>query len=99
MTADYTANPSRDTVEALAVSMGKNTRAIIAKLSNLGIYVKAERKGVTKTGEPVQAKQELADAIGAVLRLSEPDIDSLTKANKKALQEIFSALANSKPLD
>ena len=33
------------------------------------------------------------------LKLTEAEIDSLTKANKTALEKIFKALANSKPLE
>ena len=54
---------------------------------------------VTKTGEAVKAKDEWADAIGAVLKLSEGEIESLTKANKTALAKIFAALAASKPIE
>lgn len=97
MTAKYAANATRETVQALADAFGKSEAAIRMKLVNLGIYKKAER--VTKTGEPVQKKDETATAIGAILGLSEPDTDSLAKANKKALQAVFKALAESKPID
>ena len=33
MIETYEANPTRDTVEALAEKLGKNTRSVIAKLS------------------------------------------------------------------
>ena len=33
MVATYTANPTRETVDALAKELGKNTRSVIAKLS------------------------------------------------------------------
>lgn len=96
MHAEYSASPTKETVEKLAVKLGKTSRSIVAKLSRMGIYQKAER--VSKSGQPVQAKNELADAIGAVLRLSEGEITSLVGANKTALQKIFNALANSVPL-
>ena len=57
MTEAYTANPNRDTVDALAKQFGKSVRSIIAKLSREGVYV-AQPK-VTKTGEPVVRKAEL----------------------------------------
>jgi transposase-like protein len=90
---DYLAGVS---VESIAEALGKSTRSIVAKLSREGVYKKKEY--VTKTGEPVQKKDQTADAIGAILRLSEADTDSLAKANKRALKAIFEALANSKPL-
>ena len=97
MLAAYTAEPTAKTVEALAETFGKSVRSIVAKLSREGVYKKKEY--TTKTGEKVQKKDETADAIGAILRLNENDIESLTKANKTALKAIFEALANSKPIE
>jgi response regulator RpfG family c-di-GMP phosphodiesterase len=97
MVADYTAAPSKATVEAIAAEMGKTVRSVIAKLSREKAYIKAER--VTKTGEPIAKKDETADAIGAVLSLTEAEVTSLTKANKTALKKIFAALAASRPID
>ena len=93
LVADYQSGVS---VEALAMAMGKSVRSIVAKLSREGVYQKKEYK--TKTGEPVVKKDAHADAIGAILRLPENDVESLTKANKSALKAIFEALANSKPV-
>jgi hypothetical protein len=84
------------TVEELALQFGKSVRSIVAKLSREGVYQKKQYK--TKTGEPVVKKDAHADAIGAILRLPENDIESLTKCNKSALKAIFDALANSKPI-
>ena len=91
--ADYQAGVK---VEDIASAMGKTVRSIVAKLSREKVYV--AKQYVTKTGEKPVKKDVTADAIGAILRLSENDIDSLTKANKSALKAIFDALANSKPL-
>ena len=93
MVADYNQGT---TVEAIAENLGKSVRSVVAKLSREGVYQKKVYK--TKTGEAVVKKNDHADAIGAILRLTEPEIDSLTKANKSALAKIFEALANSKPL-
>lgn len=84
------------TVEMLAEKFGKTARSVIAKLSREGVYVKKEY--VSKTGEKPVKKDATADAIGAILRLSENDTSSLAKANKVALKAIFDALAASKPL-
>jgi hypothetical protein len=84
------------TVEMIAQNLGKSARSIVAKLSREGVYKKKVR--TTKTGEAVVKKDVHADAIGAILRLPENDIDSLTKANKSALKAIFEALANSRPM-
>ena len=91
--ADYRAGV---TAEAIALELGKSARSIIAKLSREGVYKKKEYK--TKTGAPVVKKDAHADAIGAILKLTEAETESLTKANKTALEKIFSALANSKPI-
>lgn len=93
MVADYSAGV---TVESIAESLGKTVRSVVAKLSREGVYRKKEY--VSKTGEKPVKKDVHADAIGAVLGLSEGEIDSLTKANKSALVKIFQALANSKPI-
>lgn len=90
---DYQAGFS---VEVIAEAMGKSVRSIVAKLSREGVYQK--KQYVSKTGERPVKKDVHADAIGAILRLSENDIESLTKANKSALKAVFEALAASKPV-
>ena len=92
--AEYQAGVS---VEQIAETLGKTARSIIAKLSREGVYQAKQYK--SKTGEKVEKKDETADAIGAVLRLTEAETESLTKANKTALRKIFAALAMSKPID
>jgi hypothetical protein len=93
MVANYTAGMS---VEDIATAMGKTARSVIAKLSREGVY--KAKTYVSKTGDAVIKKDAVADAIGAVLKMTEAEIESLTKANKTALAKIFAALANSKPL-
>jgi len=93
MVSDYQSGVS---VETIAENLGKTVRSVVAKLSREKVYIAKEYK--TKTGESVVKKDTHADAIGAILRLPENDIESLTKANKNALKAIFEALANSKPI-
>ena len=93
MTADYLAGV---TTEVIALEMGKSLRSVVAKLSREKVYI--AKTYTTKTGEKAVKKDETADAIGAVLLMNEAEIESLTKANKTALQKIFAALANSKPV-
>lgn len=93
MVADYLAGV---TVETIANELGKTVRSVVAKLSREKVYV--AKTYVSKTGAPVVKKDAHADAIGAILKLTEAEIESLTKANKTALEKIFSALANSKPI-
>ena len=91
--ADYQAGVP---VAEIASALGKTVRSIVAKLSREKVYV--AKTYVSKTGEKPVKKDVTADAIGAILRLSENDVESLTKANKSALKAIFDALANSRPL-
>jgi hypothetical protein len=91
--ADYQAGV---TTEQIAEKLGKSVRSIVAKLSREGVYQKKTYK--TKTGQAVVKKDAHADAIGAILKMTEAETESLTKANKTALVKIFEALANSKPI-
>lgn len=84
MVQDYRAGVA---VETIASNLGKTVRSVVAKLSREGVYQKKEY--VTKNGDSPIPKDILADKIGAVLGLSEGEIDSLTKANKTALQKIL----------
>ncbi len=92
MTADYLAGVTTD---AIALEMGRSVRSVVAKLSREKVYI--AKTYTTKAGEKSVKKDETADAIGAVLLMTEAEIESLTKANKTALQKIFAALANSVP--
>ena len=79
------------TVEAIAESLGKTVRSVVAKLSREGVYRKKEY--VSKTGERPVRKDATADEIGKIAGLSEGEVDSLTKANKTALIKILAKLA------
>ena len=81
MTEAYQANPTRETVDALANQFGKTTRSIIAKLSREGVYVAQPR--TTKTGEPVISKAQFVTAIEAHFDLPMP---TLVKSGKQDLQ-------------
>lgn len=88
MTEAYTANPTRETVDALAKQLGKSVRSIIAKLSREGVYV-AQPK-VTKTGEPVVRKAELVSVVEAHFGIALP---TLVKASKADLQRLVDNLS------
>lgn len=92
----YVANPTQETVTMFAEKFGKSVRSIVAKLSREKVYVAKTYE--TKNGEKPVKKDSMADAIGAVLKLTEAETESLTKANKTALAKIFAALANSVPI-
>ena len=84
----YTANPTRETVDALDKQLGKSVRSIIAKLSREGVYV-AQPK-VTKTGEPVVRKAELVSVVEAHFGIALP---TLVKASKADLQRLVDTIS------
>ena len=88
MTQTYVANPTRETVDALAKDFGKSVRSIIAKLSREGVYV-AQPK-VTKSGEPVVRKAELVAQLEAHFEVAIP---TLVKASKADLQKLVDAIS------
>ena len=88
MTTQYTANPTRETVDALANQFGKTTRSIIAKLSREGVYVAQPR--TTKSGEPVISKSELVSTLEAHFGIGMP---TLVKAGKQDLQRLVDAIS------
>ena len=87
MTEQYAANPTRETVDALADQFGKTTRSIIAKLSREGVYVAQPR--TTKSGEPVISKSELVAQINEHFGIEMP---TLVKAGKQDLQKLVDAI-------
>ena len=88
MTEQYSANPTRETVDALAEQFGKTTRSIIAKLSREGVYVAQPR--TTKSGEPVISKSELVSTLEAHFGIEMP---TLVKAGKQDLQRLVDAIS------
>ena len=88
MTEQYSANPTRETVDALADQFGKTTRSIIAKLSREGVYVAQPR--TTKSGEPVISKSELVAQINEHFGIEMP---TLVKAGKQDLQKLVDAIS------
>ena len=88
MTEAYAANPTRETVDALAEQFGKTTRSIIAKLSREGVYVAQPR--TTKSGEPVISKAELVAQIAEHFDIEVP---TLVKAGKQDLQRLVDAIS------
>ena len=87
MVRDY---QSGVTVETIAQELGKSARSVIAKLSREKVYV--AKVAASKTGEAVIKKDQVADAIALLAGLTEPEAESLTKANKTALKKIFDCL-------
>jgi hypothetical protein len=84
---EYAANPTRDTVDAIAQRIGKSPRSVIAKLAAAGVYQTPKR--TTKTGEPIIKKDELAEDIGKWLGIEVP---TLAKAGKLELKKLHEKL-------
>ena len=89
LVAAYTANPNKETVESFAILFMKTQKSIIAKLSREGVYKKAEY--VSKSGNAPVKKETIADELQELFKLTESEADSLTKANKTALNKILVA--------
>jgi hypothetical protein len=86
---EYSADPSRATVDRLAEEHGKSARSIIAKLSSAGVYQAPPR--MSKTGEPIVRKEDLAAEIGNWFGIEVP---TLAKAGKLELKKLHDALSN-----
>lgn len=90
MIADYTASPTRDTVNALAAAFGKTTKSVIAKLSRENVYVKAEY--VSKTGEKPIKKDAMVEVIAGLIGCDSEKLEGLDKAPKAALILVANAI-------
>ena len=91
MVDQYSASPTKATVEALAETFGKSTRSIIAKLSREGVYV-AQPK-TTKAGAPIVRKADIVADIASVLGV-ELEAPTLVKASKVDLLMLKEAVIN-----
>ena len=91
MVDQYSASPTKATVEALAETFGKSTRSIIAKLSREGVYV-AQPK-TTKSGTPSVRKADIVADIASVLGV-ELEAPTLVKASKVDLLMLKEAVIN-----
>ena len=89
MVDQYSASPTKATVEALAETFGKSTRSIIAKLSREGVYV-AQPK-TTKSGAPIVRKADIVARIQAQLGV-ELVAPTLVKASKLDLLMLEDAI-------
>jgi len=85
---EYVANPTRDTVDAIAARIGKSARSVIAKLAAAGVYQTPKR--TTKTGEPIVKKEQLVEEIGKWLGIEVP---TLAKTGKLDLKRLHTAIA------
>jgi hypothetical protein len=84
---EYTANPSRETVDAISERIGKPVRSVIAKLSSQGVYKTPIR--TTKTGDPIVKKEELVSDIEKWFGIEVP---TLVKTGKLELRTLHDAI-------
>lgn len=87
----YTANPTKETVSALATKFGKTSRSIVAKLSREGVYKKAEY--VAKNGEKPETKESKVERVAKAIGTTAEKLGGLEAATKGALDLILAALA------
>tara|TARA_B100001093_G_C26730707_1_gene972126 strand:+ start:788 stop:1114 length:327 start_codon:yes stop_codon:yes gene_type:complete len=92
MIAEYTENPTRETVEKLSEELDKSIKSIIGKLSREGVYKKTVYK--TKTGEDPETKKEIVEDIADTLFVSYEAVAGLEKSPKSALKELRRGIEN-----
>lgn len=87
ISAQYTADPRRETVDRLSVELEVSPRSIIGKLSKLGIYRATSYK--PKYGEKVASKEEIVKDLEHKLDI---DLEGLSKSQKPALLRLAKRL-------
>jgi len=86
----YQANPTAETVEALASENNLPARSIIAKLASMGVYKKKEYRD--KAGNVPIKKEEYIEKLANLLEMDIDLLESLTKVNKVILKRIIDKL-------
>ena len=87
MVSEYTANPTRATVAALAEQFNKTVRSVIAKLSSLEVYVAQPKP----TKRPPQVRK--ADLVADIEAKLGVEFVSLNKAGFGDLQTLLDAVS------
>jgi molybdopterin converting factor small subunit len=78
-----------EAVEAIAESVGKTVRSVVAKLSREGVYVaKTKAKGAARV-----KKADLVDQLAAKCGVAPEVFESLEKANHEVLEALVAKLA------
>lgn len=73
-----------ETVEALAIQLGKSTRSVIAKLSREGVY-----QSKVETSTPTIRKGDLIQALATKHGVPLATLESLEKATRGALEALL----------
>ena len=90
MVAEYTEEPTRETVEILAEELNKSVKSIIGKLSREGVYKKTEY--TTKTGEKPITKLEIVQELAELLEIPVEKLSGLEKSPKTVLKLLRNSL-------
>ena len=85
LTEAYVAEPTKATIEALAVEFGKTAKSVVAKAAQLGIYQKAEKAAADKAGD---TKAAMAARIAEGDEAFAADLAKLTKASLAKLETL-----------
>lgn len=76
---------------ALADKLGRKVASVRSKLTNMGIY---QKKGkTTKSGDPVERKEQIAQSIEALVEREFPGLADLPKETLKGLREVLAQKA------
>jgi len=89
---EYSANPSRETVDQISARIGKSARSVIAKLAAAGVYQTPVR--TTKTGDAIIKKEELVTDIEKWLSIEAPTLAKTGKLDLKRLHTAIEELVN-----
>jgi len=85
LVAEYKAGT---TVEALAETLGKSVRSVVAKLSREGVYVpKTKAAGTGRV-----TKSDLVNRVATAVGVDAATLDTLTKASHEALEALANAV-------
>jgi len=86
--AEYTANPSAETVKALAEKLGKTARSVIAKLAKEGVY----QSKAKEAGKRDMLKADMVGEIAKLVGKTDEQMESLEKATGPALKAVLAQL-------
>ena len=91
MVGAYLDQPTRETVDNLAETLGRSTKSIIGKLSREGVY--RREVYVSKTGESPITKVEIVNNIAEGLGIESRSLAGLEKSPKTSLKNLEKAVA------
>ncbi len=81
----------KETVVRFADALSKTTNSIVAKLSNMKVYIKPAK--VSKTGSAIVRKAELVNKIADAMGEDPEIMESLEKATKIVLEKILAQVS------